>query len=81
MQQQFGGTWPGSRVTSFVPAFGFLERMTPDDMPNWASIARDGRRAAAEGDDLAVRAACRACHESYGSAYANKLRSAPLPAP
>lgn len=81
MQQQFGGTWPGSRVTNFVPAFILLEQMKPEDMPNWPSIARDGRRAAEQGDDLAVRAACRACHESYGASYANKLRSAPLAAP
>lgn len=80
MRTQFGGPWPAKRITQLAPALKQLETLSPANMPNWVSVARDGRRSAEMGDEHAVRAACRSCHEQYSELYAATSRATPLPA-
>jgi cytochrome c553 len=47
----------------------------PPGYPNWASIAKDGAKAAKGGDLAAAKAACRSCHDQYKKKYkASDLR-------
>ncbi len=78
MKARFGGPWPAQRITQYAPALRALAGAAPAAMPNWTSIARDGAHAAELGDEHAVRAACRACHDAYQQSYASTLRTAPL---
>lgn len=80
MQQRFGGPWPATRITQYAPALRALGVSAPADMPNWSSIAEDGAKAADIGDEQAVRAACRMCHQSYQTLYAQTRRAQALPA-
>ena len=78
MNARFGGPWPAQRITQYAPALRALAGAAPKTMPNWTSIARDGAHAAELGDEHAVRAACRACHDAYQQTYVSTLRAEPL---
>ncbi len=52
--------------------------MAPAGYTNWASIAKDGARAARAGDLEAARASCRGCHDQYKKKYRAELRTRSL---
>ncbi len=52
------------RTATFAPA-GYA---------NWASIAKDGAKAAKAGDMTAAKASCRTCHDQYKTKYKAELR-------
>ena len=47
--------------TALDKASGFA----PPGYTNWASIAKDGAKAAKGGDLTAAKASCRTCHDQY----------------
>jgi len=53
------------KVATFAPA-GY---------PNWASIAKDGAKAARASDMTATKASCRTCHDQYKDKYKKELRT------
>lgn len=53
------------KVATFAPA-GYT---------NWASIAKDGAKAARASDLTATKAACRTCHDQYKDKYKKELRT------
>ena len=46
----------------------------PAGYGNWASIAKDGAKAAKAGDMTAAKASCRTCHDQYKTKYKAELR-------
>jgi hypothetical protein len=46
----------------------------PPGYTNWASIAKDGAKAAKAGDMTAAKASCRTCHDQYKTKYKADLR-------
>ena len=46
----------------------------PPGYGNWASIAKDGAKAAKGGDMTAAKASCRTCHDQYKTRYKAELR-------
>jgi cytochrome c556 len=51
----------------------------PAGYTNWASISKDGARAARQADLQAVKASCRGCHEQYKTKYRAEMRARPMP--
>lgn len=47
----------------------------PAGYGNWASIAKDGAKAAKAGDMIAAKASCRTCHDQYKNKYKAELRA------
>jgi hypothetical protein len=52
-----------------------VKAMGPDEYERWAAIAKKGQAAAAAGDGVTVRAACRDCHDAYREQYRLKYGS------
>jgi hypothetical protein len=50
----------------------------PPGYVNWASISKDGAKAARAGDVAATKASCRTCHEEYKTKYHADLRGRKL---
>lgn len=46
----------------------------PPGYGNWATIAKDGAKAARGGDMTAAKASCRTCHDQYKQKYKTELR-------
>jgi cytochrome c553 len=46
----------------------------PPGYTNWASIAKDGAKAAKSGSLDTAKAACRTCHDQYKQKYKNEMR-------
>ena len=53
------------KTVSFAPA-GYT---------NWATIAKDGAKAAKGGDLVAAKASCRTCHDQYKDKYKKEMRT------
>lgn len=53
------------KTVSFAPPAGY---------GNWASISKDGAKAAKAGDMTAAKASCRTCHDQYKAKYKADLR-------
>jgi hypothetical protein len=47
----------------------------PAGYTNWASIAKDGAKAARAQDMTAAKAACRTCHDQYKEKYKSEMRT------
>jgi cytochrome c553 len=47
----------------------------PPGYANWASIAKDGAKAAKGGDLAAAKASCRTCHDQYKTKYKAEMRT------
>ncbi len=60
-------------------AFEKMATFAPPGYGNWASIAKDGERAAKSGSIDGARAACRECHEQYRKKYKSEVRARALP--
>jgi len=54
-----------SDFTALATALDKVVSMAPAGYPNWASIAKDGAKAARAQDMTATKASCRTCHEQY----------------
>lgn len=53
------------KTASFAPA-GYT---------NWATISKDGAKAARAGDMTAAKASCRTCHDQYKQKYKTEMRA------
>ena len=51
----------------------------PPGMPNWASISKDGAKAARAADLGGVKASCRGCHDQYKNKYKTEMRTRAVP--
>lgn len=56
-------------------AFDKISRLAPSGYTNWASIAKDGAKAARAGDVPGAKASCRTCHDQYKAKYKSELRT------
>lgn len=54
-----------SDFPALATALDKVVTMAPAGYPNWASIAKDGAKAARAQDMSATKASCRTCHEQY----------------
>jgi hypothetical protein len=79
MRQVVSAAFISGDLDAIAGTFDQMARSTLSGYPNWHSIARDGSQAARAGSIEGAKAACRACHIQYESAY--RARSAPAPVP
>ena len=56
-------------------AFDKIAALAPPGYTNWASIAKDGAKAARGGDVTASKASCRTCHDQYKQKYKTEMRA------
>jgi cytochrome c553 len=61
-----------------------VPRLVPDPSWNagakgWTAIAESGATAAKQGDEAAVRQACKTCHKTWRSKYKASFRQRPVP--
>ncbi len=49
-------------------------KFAPSGYSNWVSIAKDGAKAAKEGNIDAAKQACRGCHDQYKKKYQTEMR-------
>ena len=68
-----------ARATAIM--FETTAAMGPPEFAEWKEISKKGAKAARRGDLLAVKAACKSCHEKYQDTYKTKYGSAAPPKP
>ena len=51
----------------------------PGNYPEWANMAKQGRRGGKEQDLKGVKASCKACHDAYKKSYIDESRDASVP--
>lgn len=66
-------------MPALATAFDQIVKFAPAGYTNWASIAKDGAKAAREGQLDAVKAACRGCHDQYKTKYKTEIRARAIP--
>ncbi len=73
---------PAMSATDFPDIATQLDKIAtfaPSGMPNWASISKDGAKAARAADLGGVKASCRSCHDQYKNRYKTEMRTRPVP--
>ena len=73
---------PAMNATDFPDIATQLDKIAtfaPPGMPNWASISKDGAKAARGADLGGVKASCRSCHDQYKNKYKAEMRLRPVP--
>jgi hypothetical protein len=78
MKANLQGAARGQDFGLLARGFERLPSLEPEDMPEWAGIARAGADAARQHDIAAVREVCAACHEKYRPRYRANMRNRPL---
>jgi hypothetical protein len=66
-------------LAALATALDKTATFAPSGYTNWASISKDGAKAARDSDLTAVKASCRGCHEQYKTKYKSELRARPVP--
>ncbi|MBS2014624.1 MAG: hypothetical protein JST00_17180 [Deltaproteobacteria bacterium] len=62
-------------LPALATALDKIVGFAPPGYTNWASIAKDGAKAARAGDMTAAKASCRTCHDQYKQKYKTELRA------
>lgn len=73
---------PAMNATDFPDIATQLDKIAtfaPPGMTNWASISKDGAKAARGADLGGVKASCRSCHDQYKNKYKAEMRLRPVP--
>ncbi len=60
---------------ALATALDKVATFAPPGYTNWASIAKDGAKAARASDMTATKASCRTCHDQYKDKYKKELRA------
>jgi hypothetical protein len=63
---------------ALVTALDRVVTFAPPGYGSWASIARDGAKAARAQDVDGVKASCRSCHDQYKAKYKKEMRDRPI---
>jgi hypothetical protein len=74
MKQNTGRAMSAQDLDALATQLDQVAKFAPPSYTNWASIARDGARAARAMDLEATRAACRSCHMQYRGNYKREMR-------
>lgn len=61
-------------MPALATALDKIATFAPPGYTNWASIAKDGAKAARADDMTAAKASCRTCHDQYKKKYKTELR-------
>jgi len=64
-----------SDLPALASALDKIAELAPPGYTNWASISKDGARAARAGDLTAAKASCRTCHDQYKQKYKTEIRA------
>lgn len=75
VMKKMGATASADDPKGLVPLFEQTKAQAKADFPEWVAIADKGQAAAAKGDLASAKAACKACHTEYRSAYKTKYGS------
>jgi hypothetical protein len=73
-----GNMQPPMQAQDFAGLASALDRsaaLQPPGYGNWASIARDGARAARDQNLDGVKASCKSCHGQYQDRYRKEMRA------
>jgi hypothetical protein len=62
-------------LPGLATALDKIAGLAPAGYTNWASIAKDGAKAARAGDMTATKASCRTCHDQYKDKYKKEMRA------
>jgi hypothetical protein len=62
-------------LPTLAAALDKMAGFAPSGYGNWASISKDGAKAARGGDMAATKASCRTCHEQYKERYKKEWRT------
>lgn len=62
-------------LPALATALDKIVTFAPAGYTNWASIAKDGAKAARAGDMTAAKASCRTCHDQYKDKYKKEMRA------
>ena len=65
----------GGDLPALATALDKTVSFAPPGYANWASIAKDGAKAAKAGDMTAAKASCRTCHDQYKEKYKKEMRA------
>ena len=66
-------------LPALATALDKIVAFAPAGYTNWASIAKDGAKAAKAGDATAAKASCRTCHDQYKEKYKTEIRARAIP--
>ncbi|AKU94444.1 hypothetical protein AKJ09_01108 [Labilithrix luteola] len=61
-------------LPALATALDKIATFAPPGYTNWASISKDGAKAARDGDMSAAKASCRGCHDQYKQKYKTEMR-------
>jgi hypothetical protein len=64
-----------SDFPALATALDKVAAFAPAGYTNWASIAKDGAKAARAQDMTAAKASCRTCHDQYKDKYKKEMRA------
>jgi hypothetical protein len=62
-------------LPGLATALDKIAGLAPPGYTNWASIAKDGAKAARASDMTATKASCRTCHDQYKDKYKKEMRA------
>jgi hypothetical protein len=80
MKPNMGAPLAGQDFASLQKAFEFVSGKPPSgDYPQWASMSKTGSAAAGKQDLVAVKAACKQCHDAYKEKYKKEFATTPFP--
>jgi hypothetical protein len=75
MKQNPNTALNGNDMPALATSLDKLVGFAPAGYTNWASIAKDGAKAANAGDTAAAKASCRSCHDQYKQKYKTEMRT------
>lgn len=75
MKANTSGAMSAQNFDALEKAFNQIVAFAPPGYPNWASISKDGAKAAHDQNLDAVKAACRGCHNQYQKKYRDEMRT------
>ena len=79
MKANTGPAMSAADMPALATALTKIVAFAPPGYTNWASISKDGAKAAQAGSIDAVKASCRSCHDQYKTKYKTEMRARPVP--
>ena len=78
MRSNAQGPLVAGNLAAVAVAFDRIETLAPSGYEGWAGHATRGAAAARKGDQEALRAACKQCHDDFRARYRGEFRARAL---
>ncbi len=79
MKSNMGTSLAGQDFPTLQKNFDFLATKQPAGYADWSKFAKAGSAAASKQDLVAVKAACKGCHDAYKEKYRKDFPATPFP--